>query len=181
MTTRIQNIKITAAALLFGAALALTASADIIKLKNGDTLEGIVISNDKNYVVIQMPSGEMGLDATFVDSIDKEKGPRSAGDLAKIRDASNARLESENSEREASFARTRAVVAADAAARRDHVTNTDEPTNAPAPTTVSERMSALDDALSQVPRKRDREKLRRLLLNFYFGGGVYDPVLRIAR
>lgn len=164
----------------FVAIAALPARADIIKLKNGETLEGIVVSKDKNYVTIQVASGELGFDAAFVDSIDTEKGPRSTDDLTKTREANRARLDAENQERASALARVKAAAVAEASATREsNATNDTASTTATSDSAT--RLNDLNETLSKVPRKREREKLRRALLNLYFGVGSYDPVLRIGR
>lgn len=183
---RSTSLKIAISAIAAAALAAIPASADIIKLKNGETLEGVVVSRDKGYITILVPSGEMGLDASFVDSIDTEKGPRTKEDLAKLQEASRARSEDANSAREAAMARNRAAAqAAEASARREtpesnNINNTNDGETATG-NAAAARVVAIEDALLQIQSRREREKVRRFLYNFYFGGGNYDPVLRVAR
>ncbi|MFN0207220.1 MAG: hypothetical protein ACKVS6_13025 [Planctomycetota bacterium] len=160
------------------------ANADIIKLKNGETIEGVVVSKDDRYITIQLPNGELGMDAAFVDSVDATKGPRTNDDLAAIRDKSKERLELANLEREQANARTRAQAnVAEASARRDGAPDatTEVDTTVAAEDSVASRLAAIDQMLSTVERKRDREKLKRFLYNYFFGGRAYDPVLGILQ
>jgi hypothetical protein len=163
-------------------ACAAVASADIIKLKNGETLEGIVKSRESHYVVIQMPNGELGLDAAFVESIDTTKGPKTNDDLSKLRAQSDTRVELANVEREQSRARSKAqATAAEASARRETQADVAAPETATAESAAADRLETIDALLKNVKRSRDREKLRRFLYSYFFGGGVYDPVMHVLR
>lgn len=169
------------------AALATGAAADIVKLKNGETLEGIVASKDKNYVTVKVAGGEVGFDLALVDSIDDTKGPKTDEDLAKLTDAARKRAADQDAERAMAVARRDAAVAAEASAKRSADA---EPVDASAAapseeqTMVSDleaRRAAIEEVLDAIPTRRERDRWRRELLAHYFGPGNYDPILRIAR
>ncbi len=172
--------------LLFAAVLAgLGASpalADVVLLKNGESLEGIVVSRKDGYLTLRVPHGEIGFDEALVESVDGTKGP-DAAKLTELEEASRRASELVQIEREAAFARRAAIAAVEASATRETVEE------APAEPTAAEsleaelraRLDAIEATLAEVPTKRERVKLRRLLLNAYLGAGaVYDPILRVA-
>jgi hypothetical protein len=156
--------------------------SDVVKLKNGETLEGVVVSKDNNYITIEMPCGEVGFDMSLVDSVDTEKGPRTKEDLATLRDASRQRAADQDAQREMATARREAAVAAEAAARRE--SGQEPAVEDTRPTLTAEegmalRIEAFEEALQLIERRREREKLRRELVNYYFGP-TYDPIIRVA-
>lgn len=180
---KLQIPLVATAALAALAFLTPQGAADIIKLKNGETLEGVVVSKDKNYVTIELAAGELGLDASMIDSIDSNAGPKTKDDLASARSASKDRLELANAERDAQSARRRAAaVAAEASASRSGSSPADAAVETAAvENRVENRVDQLEAALAGVKSRREREKLRRYLYSYFFGGPVYDPVVNVTR
>lgn len=166
---------------LFGAAPA-AALADIVKLKNGETIEGIVVSKDDKYVTIAVPCGELGFDASLVDSIDAKAGPTTKEDLTALRDAARRRAAEQDAQREMAVARREAAVAAEAAARRESPEAEADAEARPTLTSdesVQIRIEAFEEALNSIVSRREREKLRRELVNYYFGPS-FDPILHLG-
>jgi hypothetical protein len=169
-------------------AFASASSADIIKLKNGETISGLVVSKDNHYVTVKVAGGEIGFDESLVDSIDSAAGPKTNDDIAALTDASRKRAADQDAERAMAVARREAAVAAEAAAQRNGATATD----AAASLTTEERVDnaeqaltiridAIDEALAQIPTRREREKMRRAIVAYYFGASGFDPILGVVR
>src|SRR5262245_33986567 len=142
--------------------LAAPVSADLIKLKNGETIEGVVTSKTDQYIVIKIAGGEMGFSTALLDSVDSNAGPK-AEDLTKREEDARRRNEVVQAEREtARLQRASAAAAVEAAARRESASTADA---SAAPATVAERtaayedevverLNAIDEVLNQVPTRR---------------------------
>jgi hypothetical protein len=172
------------------AALAATSSADIVKLKNGETITGVVVSKDNHYITIEVACGEMGFDESLVESIDATQGPRTKEDVATLTDAARKRAADADAERAMAVARREAAIqAAEASAtRREPVAAADtlaaeETRLARTEDDLQLRIDAADDVLQSVVNQRQRAQLKRLIYQYYLGpsSSSFDPTLGIAR
>lgn len=165
------------------ALLASAASADVVKLKNGETLEGVVTSKTSDYVVLKVAGGEMGFPAALVDSVDTTKGPN-ASDLAKQEDESRKRAELYLVERAEAKMRRDAARAAEASARRTEDAAAEPVTAAPSVDYAADaraRLDAIEEAVSQVTKRRERNRVRWALYRYYFGVPDLDLIRDLPR
>ena len=81
-----------------------------MKLKNGETITGVVVSKDNHYITIEVACGEMGFDESLVESIDATQGPRTKEDVATLTDAARKRAADADAERAMAVARREAAI-----------------------------------------------------------------------
>src|SRR5262245_28210005 len=169
--------------LLLGALLVSSPSAfsDIVTLKNGDTLDGVVTSRDNGMVTLRIPGGEIGFDAKLVESIDATKG-FNKDSLAKAEDDAKKANEASANERLAELrARRAAVRASEASAQLDRGQAVDAAATTQPITEeqavyddAQSRLDAIDAVLATIPTMRKRVMVRRALLAHYFGAVSYN-------
>src|SRR4030095_1435591 len=157
-----------------------SAYCDIVTLKNGDTLDGVVTSRENGMVTLRIPGGELGFDAQLLESIDAAKG-LNKDTLAKPKEDSKKANETAANERVAELrARRAAVRASEASAQLDRgqaveaAATTQPITEAEAVyDDAQSRLDAIDAVLAQIPTMRERVMVRRALLAHYFGAVGY--------
>ena len=159
--------------------------ADIVKLKNGEELAGVVVKREAGTVTLKIAGGEIGFPESLVDSIDSTKGP-TADQLAKQDEASREALAAANRERavvrEARRAAARAVEASASVEPAATAPADEEATRAAkVETEIRARLDAIDAVTSEIVSQRERSRVRRSLLRHYFGDSECNPVLDIAR
>jgi uncharacterized membrane protein len=164
--------------------LASASSADVVKLKNGEELAGVVVKREGGVVTLRVAGGEIGFPESLVESVDTSKGP-TAEQLTKQEDASREALAAANRERavvrEARRSAARAVEAAATVETAPAPVEDEEARAARLETEMRAKLDAIDSITSQIVSQRERARVRRALLNEYFGGSGYDPVLDITR
>lgn len=152
------------------------ALCDLVKLKNGAELSGVVVSKEGGMVVLRMPHGEIGFDASLVESIDTAQGLTQES-LTKAEEEGAKAAEASTQERIAALrARRAAVRAAEASAVLDRGAAEPaaevDPVVAEAERAAADaqaRLVAIDEVLAGIPTARERVAVRRALLAYYFG------------